>query len=180
MTTVKFRLTLTSLDAVRMISDAIPVGEEQWTLVETTSGSRKERRERTGDEREKEEERSREAVKEREREHRREKDRTNPEKSSSKRDSRRDDKYASVRSDHNHGHSSGSRQREERHRSTITRAAEVFDQPIKTQHMSNPDRRNSTTATHGQASTRTDKIDPPRSVAGRKSDRTPLIIVLRM
>ena len=56
MTTVKFRLTLTSLDAVRMISDAIPVGEEQWTLVETTSGSRKERRERTRDERDKEEE----------------------------------------------------------------------------------------------------------------------------
>ena len=54
MTTVKLRLTLTSLDAVRMISDALPVGEGQWNLVETTSGSRKERRERTGDESEKE------------------------------------------------------------------------------------------------------------------------------
>ena len=75
MMTIKFRLTLTSLDAVRMISNAIPMGEEQWTLVETTSGSRKDRRERTGDEREKEEERSREAEKERERGHRREKDR---------------------------------------------------------------------------------------------------------
>ena len=117
MTIVKFRLTLTSLDAVRMISNAIPMGEEQWTLVETTNGSRKESRERIIDEREKEE-RSREAEKERERERRREKDRTNPEKSCSKRDSRRDDKYTSVRSDHNHGHSSGSRQREERHRST--------------------------------------------------------------
>ena len=86
------------------------------------------------------------------------------------RDSRRDDKYASVRSDHNHGHSSGSRQREERHRSTITRAAEVFDQPIKTQHMSNPDRRNSTTATHGQASTRTEK-DRPSEKRSRKEER---------
>ena len=65
MTTIKFRLTLTSLDVVRMISDAIPVGEEQWTLVETTSGSRKERRERTRDERDKEEGRSREVEKER-------------------------------------------------------------------------------------------------------------------
>ena len=46
-----------------------------WTSVETTSGSRKDRRERTGDEREKEKERSREAEKERERGHRREKDR---------------------------------------------------------------------------------------------------------
>ena len=54
MTTDKFRLTRNPSDAVRMISDALPVGEEQWTLVETTSGSRKERRERTGDENEKE------------------------------------------------------------------------------------------------------------------------------
>ena len=54
MTIDKFRLTRTPSDAVRMISDALPVGEEQWTLVETTSGSRKERRERTGDESEKE------------------------------------------------------------------------------------------------------------------------------
>ena len=75
MTTDKLRLTRTPSDAVRMISDAIPVGEEQWTLVEMTSGSRKERRERAGDEREKEKERSREAEKERERGHRREKDR---------------------------------------------------------------------------------------------------------
>ena len=59
--------------------------------------------------------------------------------------------------DHNHGHSSGSRQREERHRSTFTRATEVFDQPSKSQYTLNPDRRNSTTATHGQASTRTEK-----------------------
>ena len=115
-----------------------------WTSVETTSGSRKDRRERTGDEREKEKERSREAEKERERERRREKDRTSPEKSCSKRDSRRDDRYASVRSDHNHGHSSGGRQREEHHWSTITRAAEIFDQLSLAQHMSNPDRRNST------------------------------------
>ena len=150
MTTDKFRLTRTPSDAVR-ISDAIHVGEEQWTLVKTTSGCRKERRERTGDEREKEKERSREAEKERERERGREKDRTNPEKSCCKRDSRRDDKYGSVRSDHNHGHNSGSRQREEHHRSTITRAAEVLDQPSKTQHTLNPDRRNNT---------------PPRSVAG--------------
>ena len=85
MTTEKFRLTRTPSDAVRMISDAIPVGEEQWTLVETTSGSRKERRERTGDEREKEKEGSGEAEKERERGRRREKDRTNSEKSCSKR-----------------------------------------------------------------------------------------------
>ena len=180
MTTDKFRLTRTPSDAVRMISEAIPVGEEQWTLVEMTSGSRKERRERAGDEHEKEKERSREAEKEWERERRREKDRANPEKSCSKRDSRRDDRYASVRSDHNHGHSSGSRQREERRRSTITRAAEVFDQPSKAQHTSNPDRRNSTKARHGKASTRTEKDGPRRSVAGGKSDRTPLIIVLRM
>ena len=51
MMTDKFRLTRTPSDAIRMISDAIPVREEQWTLVETTSGSRKERRERIGDER---------------------------------------------------------------------------------------------------------------------------------
>ena len=68
-----------------------------WTSVETTSGSRKEKRERTGDELEKEKERWRGAGKERQRECRMEKDRTNPEKSCSKRDSRRDDKYASVR-----------------------------------------------------------------------------------
>ena len=97
MTTDKFMLTRIPSDAVRMKSDALPVGEEQWTLVETTSGSQKERRERTRDVREKEAERSREAEKERERKRRREKDRTNPEKSCSKRDSRRDDKYASVR-----------------------------------------------------------------------------------
>ena len=65
MTTDKFRLTRTPSDAVRMISDAIPVGEEQWTLVETASGSRKEERERTGDEHEKEKERWRGAGKER-------------------------------------------------------------------------------------------------------------------
>ena len=46
-------------------------------------------------------------------------------------------------------------------------------------HTSNPDRRNSTTARHGQARTRTEKDDPTRSVTGGKSDRTPLIIVLR-
>ena len=72
--------------------------------------------------------------------------------------------------DHNHGHSSGSRQREERHRSTITRAAEVFDQPSKAQHTSNPDRRNSTAATHGQASTRTKKIQSSEK-RGRREER---------
>ena len=179
MTTDKFRLTRTPSDAVRRISDALPVEEEQWTLVETTSGTQKERRERTRDERDKEEERSREAEKERERERRREKDRTNPEKSCSKRDKKRDNNHASVRSDHKYGHHSGSRQREDRHRSTITQAAGVFDQLSKAQHTSNPDRRNSSTATHGQARTRTEKDDPTRSVAGGKSDRTPLIIVLR-
>ena len=123
--------------------------------------------------------RNREAEKERERERRREKDRTNPEKSYSKRDSKRDDNYASVRSDHNHVRHSGSRQREDRHRSTITQAAGVFDQLSKAQHTSNPDRRNSTTARHGQVRIRIEKDDPTSSVAGGKSDRTPLIIVLR-
>ena len=45
MTTVKFRLTLTPLDTVRMISDAIPVGEEQWTYRDDKRLSEGEKRE---------------------------------------------------------------------------------------------------------------------------------------
>ena len=71
MTTEKFRFTRTPPDVTRLIFDTISVGEEQWALVETTSGARKERRESIEDGHDREKERSREAEKEREREHRR-------------------------------------------------------------------------------------------------------------
>ena len=61
MTTEKFRLTRTPLDATCRIFDAIPVGKEQWTIVETTSGSWKGRRESTGDGPDRKKERAREA-----------------------------------------------------------------------------------------------------------------------
>ena len=49
MATDKFRLIRTPSDAIQIIPDAISVGEERWTLVEKTSGLRKERGKRTVD-----------------------------------------------------------------------------------------------------------------------------------
>ena len=180
MTTDKFRLTRTPSDAVRMISDAIPAGEEQWSLVETTSGSRKEKRERTGDEHEKEKERWRGAGKERQRERRMEKDRTNPEKSCSKRDSRRDDKYASIRSDHIHGHSSGSRQRENVTGQLSRELLKFLISPAKLSIRQIQTEGKVLQPRMGKRAQELRKINPPGGVAGGKSDRTPLIIVLRM
>ena len=170
MTIDKFRLTRTPSDAVRMISDALPV-EEQWTLVETTSGSRKDRRERTGNEREKEKERSREAEKERERGRRREKDRETADAMTST------PAYALTKI-------------------MVIALAAAKERNVTGQlslelpkFLINPSklsiRRIQTEGTvlrprMGKRAQELRKIDPPRSVAGRKSDRTPLIIVLRM
>ena len=109
-----------------------------WTSVETTSGSRKDRRERTGDEREKEKERSREAEKERERGRRREKDRETADGMTST------PAYAltiimvialAAAKERN---VTGQ---------LITRAAEVFDQPSKSQYTLNPDSKESASCT---------------------------------
>ena len=141
-----------------------------WTSVETTSGSRKDRRERTGDEREKEKERSREAEKERERGHRREKDRETADAMTST------PAYAL----------------------TIimfialaaTKERNVAGQLSREllKFLINPAKLSIRLQTEGKVlrprmgkrAQELRKIDPPRGVAGRKSDRTPLIIVLRM
>lgn len=162
-TTEKFQLVRTPSDNIRMVSDTIPVGEEQWTLVETTtSNPRRERRERErpkdGGERDRDRDRGRD----------KERDRASPEKSSSRRDSRRDDKYASVRSDPTHGHSSGTRQREGRQRSTITRASNVLDQPIRPQRSPSTDRNQGGSSFPTQSSSR---ISPQIPEKDRPSER---------
>lgn len=180
-TTEKFQLVRTPSDNIRMVSDTIPVGEEQWTLVETTtSNSRREKRERTRDDRERERERDRTkegGERDHDRDHgrERERDRASPEKGSSRRDSRREDKFASVRSDPTHGHSSSTRQREDRQRSTITRASKLLDQPIRPQRSPSTERNlggsSFPTQTGSRISPETPEKDRPSERRSRREER---------
>ncbi|KAI5121136.1 hypothetical protein M0805_007134 [Coniferiporia weirii] len=116
-TTETFRLVRSPSDMRLMQVNAIPVGEEQWTVVEAPSSTKRDK----GSRREKEKERDRDRDRDKERE------RSSPEKSSRRRESKRDDKYESSRSQHRHSIMSESK--EDRRKSTLTLSRTPADDP---------------------------------------------------
>lgn len=124
-TTERFKLIRTPSDNIRMLQgDGIVVGEEQWTLVEASSRRDKSTRER---------ERGREKEKDRDGERERGKERSSPDKHSSRpADSKREEKYDTVRSDRSH-QATSSRPKDERQRSTITRTGEASTHVLRHQ-----------------------------------------------
>ena len=82
--------------------------------------------------------------------------------------------------DHNHGHSSGSRQRENVTGQLSRGLLKFLISPAKLSIRQIQTEGKVLQPRMGKRAQELRKIDPPRGVAGEKSDRTPLIIVLRM